>query len=390
MQRTGSRSSLPGPLLGCCLAMIACGTGTRGGGPGEGTGGRGGGGGAVFQTGGVNGSGSGGSVTGGGGDPATGGTFVSGGSAGTAGASGGGTPATGGGPAGATGTAGGAGHADAGAGGTASGGVGGGAGAGVPKAPAMPSSGCGAPTPATGSATSPLMISNHKYYVPLPATYDASKPYPLLFVFHGNGDPINWGQIYSGLETRAYNAIRVYPYSSTSGWRATDVPFFMPLYDELTAHFCVDKARVFAAGSDSGGNFASILGCEYASVVRGVALSGTIEPRAGTPDFVYPWDVTMRTCTGQATAIVIHGVQDVWGPEHGPKMRDFYRALNHCGTETTLVQTYPHDTKCLQVQGCDAPFPVYWCQHADPTYADSNHGWPSFASSLTWTIFSAY
>jgi len=220
--------------------------------------------------------------------------------------------------------------------------------------------------------------------------YDASAPYPLIVVFHGTGDHINWGELYAGFEGR--NAIRVYPEAtSVNGWGAADVPFFMPLYDQLTSHLCVDKARVFAAGSDSGGTFASILGCEYASVLRGVAMSGTREPRVGTPDGMYPLDVTMRTCTGRVAAVVIHSPKDnVVGPQHGPKTRDFFLALNHCGTETIAVPFPISVANCVQYQACDAGFPVDWCEHSDPTYNSSYHGWPGFAASVSWGLFSSY
>jgi hypothetical protein len=31
-------------------------------------------------------------------------------------------------------------------------------------------------------------------------------------------------------------------------------------------------------------------------------------------------------------------------------------------------------------QGCEAGLPIAWCEHDEPTYDDTNHGWPSFAS----------
>jgi poly(3-hydroxybutyrate) depolymerase len=241
-----------------------------------------------------------------------------------------------------------------------------------------------------GSSGSPLTVSGHKYYVKLPTGYDASKPFPVLFMFNPTGNPISWAEQNAGYESNGAKtgAIRVYPdpASEASGWGAGDVAFFAPLYDQITANFCVDKARVFAAGESSGGDFSSILGCEHADKLRAIAPCATKDVGG------YPLNATTRKCTGQVTAIVIHGKNDnVVGPANGPKTRDFYVALNHCGATTQPVQGYTDErSNCVQYQGCDAGFPVYWCQHTDPNYSNTNHGWPAFAANMTWGVFSSY
>jgi hypothetical protein len=79
------------------------------------------------------------------------------------------------------------------------------------------------------------------------------------------------------------------------------------------------------------------------------------------------------------------------GTANGPLTRDFYRTLNHCGTMTTPVMGYTdQNSNCVLYQGCDAGYPVYWCNHAEPTYNNTNHGWPSFAAKMLWELFSTY
>ena len=369
-----------------------------------------------------------GGVTGGGGGSASGGASATGGSSstGSAGVTGSAGSAAGTGGAGATGTGGvagttgGAGSGGAGSagmagtsgtggasaaggrGGTNAGGRGGaaagasgtvgtgGAGGTPAKPPVDPSAGCGKTNPQLGSSGSPLTVSGHKYYVKLPTGYDASKPFPVLFMFNPTGNPITWAEQNAGYESNGAKAgaIRVYPHpaSEASGWGAGDVAFFMPLYDQITTNFCVDKARVFAAGESSGGDFSSILGCEHADKLRAIAPCATKDVGA------YPLNATTRRCAGQVTAIVIHGKNDnVVGPANGPKTRDFYVALNHCGATTQPVPDYTSaQSNCVQYQGCDAGFPVYWCQHTDPNYSNTNHGWPAFAANMTWGVFSSY
>lgn len=325
----------------------------------------------------------GGAAGGAGGAGAAGGSTASGGTAGS-GTAGSGTAGS------ASGGAGGS-IAGAGTGGSSAGnGAGGGSAGGGGKPAPDPSGGCGKASPMTGSSGSPLNVSSHQYYVKLPTGYMASKPYPLLFVFNPTGNPLSWAETSAGFESNGAKdaAIRVYPGPSSmaSGWGAGDVSFFVPLYNQVIGNFCVDKARVFATGESSGGDFSSILGCEHANLLRATAPCATKNVNN------YPLDATKRKCTGQVAAVVIHGKNDnVVGPENGPKTRDFYRTLNHCADTSTPVTGYT-DTKsnCVQFDGCDANYPVYWCQHTDPNYSGTNHGWPVFAPKMLWGLFSSY
>jgi len=225
--------------------------------------------------------------------------------------------------------------------------------------------------------------------VKLPTNYDASKPYPAMMMFNPTGNPISWAESNAGFETTGPKEawIRVYPTmaNNASGWGAGDVAFFQPFYDQVLASFCVDKARVFAGGESSGGDFVSILGCEYGDKIRATAPCST-KPVNGY-DLTVP---TKRQCKGEVTAVVIHGKNDnVVTPANGPKTRDFYAALNHCGMTTTPVMGYTDTlSNCVMYQGCDADHPVYWCNHTDPNYSGTNHGWPAFANKFLFSLFS--
>jgi polyhydroxybutyrate depolymerase len=259
------------------------------------------------------------------------------------------------------------------------------------KPAAEPSAGCGKASPQVGSSGSPLMVSSHQYYVKLPTGYDANKPYPVVFMFNPTGNPINWAEQNAGFEKNGAKdgAIRVYPHpaNSSNGWGSGDVSFFEPLYAKIIGDYCVDQARMFAGGESSGGDFVSILGCEHADKLRGVAPCATKNVNG------YPLDASTRKCTAQVSAVVIHGKNDnVVGPENGPKTRDFYVALNHCTTMSPMpVQGYTDAmSNCVLYQGCDEGYPTYWCQHTDPEYSGTNHGWPHFAADFLWELWSSY
>ena len=65
------------------------------------------------------------------------------------------------------------------------------------------------------------------------AANDASKPYPVIFMFNPTGNPISWAEQNAGFEKNGAKdgAIRVYPdpASESSGWGSGDVSFFEPL-----------------------------------------------------------------------------------------------------------------------------------------------------------------
>jgi polyhydroxybutyrate depolymerase len=248
-----------------------------------------------------------------------------------------------------------------------------------------PSDGCGKANPQTGSSGSPLMASDHQYYVKLPGNYDENTPYKVMIMFNPTNNPIGWAEQSAGYESAASDAIRVYPHSthSSSGWGPDEIPFFQGLYDAVVDNFCVDKARVFAGGESSGGEFSGFIGCEYGDLLRGVA--------PGAPKQTsWAVDVGQHECKGNPAAIVIWSPADnVLQQPTGPDFRDFYAELNECSDMSNPVDGFTDDqSNCEQFDGCADGSPVYFCQHNDPTYSNSFHGWPAFAAEMTWGVFS--
>jgi poly(3-hydroxybutyrate) depolymerase len=337
------------------------------------------------------GPGAGGAGSGSGGTASTAGGVPAGGSVGASGAAGTAAQSGGSGAGGAAGSASGSGGGGGGGGvttgGGGAGGVGGVGGAGGKVAP-NPSMGCNKQNPQTGSAGSPLTVSGHQYYVKLPTGYDPTKAYPTMIMFNPTNNPIDWAEKSAGFEATGPKEswIRVYPHpaNTNAGWGAGDVAFFEPLYEQITGSYCIDKARVFAAGESSGGDFSSILGCEHGDKLRAIGPCAT----KNVPQ--YPLDADERQCKGDVTAVIIHGKNDsVVGTENGPKTRDFYVAVNHCMSMTMPVTGYTDKlSNCVMFQGCDAGTPVYWCQHEDPNYGNTNHGWPAFAPKFLYSLFS--
>lgn len=239
-----------------------------------------------------------------------------------------------------------------------------------PPAP-VASSGCGKP-PAPGEFTIPLNGADAAFTITVPPDYDANTPTPLVFGFHGrNQTHIQFRtQDAANIQTEiGSRAVMAYLKSQAGpGWNFAEevepnVAFFNAVYDRMLADYCVDTSRIFAVGHSSGGYFANILACRYGDRLRGIgAVAGN------TQEF---------DCVGRVAAMVVHGVRDaVVSFAGGQQSRDIYRTTNGCSAESTPFSVAP----CIEYQGCDEGLPVAWCEHSEPTYQDTNHGWPSFAS----------
>ena len=178
-----------------------------------------------------------------------------------------------------TGTGGAAGAGTAGATGTGTAGTGGGG-----HGPTGMSAGCGmAPADATGKfnhhtimvtgvdptvkpATGGASWTMRDYYLDLPAGYDGSKPFPIIFGGGGCGGALvtnGQGGGFAVLPANNTQAIQVglsyvWPQGggacfADDGANTPDLPYFDSVLAQIEANYCVDKAKVFMGGYSSGG-----------------------------------------------------------------------------------------------------------------------------------------
>jgi polyhydroxybutyrate depolymerase len=156
--------------------------------------------------------------------------------------------------------------------------------------------GCGK-TGATGVQNISLTVGSTTrtgiYFVP--ADYDSSKAYPIVFVFHGDGGTGTDIRSQLDLETAAGNkAIFAYPDGASQTWDATlastnqDMAFVMAVRASLRSQYCADTTRTFVTGMSRGAYFVNQLACMY-----GVAELTAIAPHSGTisaasnDDYIY-------------------------------------------------------------------------------------------------------
>ena len=117
--------------------------------------------------------------------------------------------------------------------------------------------------------------NTREYIVYIPASYDGSTSYPLLFSFHGGGgtssDFINTNDMRPIADTAGFIAIypqaAIDPDDGSFSWlhkaptTHNDIFFIEAIIDTLSTQYMIDNNRVYACGYSEGGIFSYELGC---------------------------------------------------------------------------------------------------------------------------------
>lgn len=193
--------------------------------------------------------------------------------------------------------------------------------------------GCGsAPTLASGTHTMQSGGKSRSFILRVPANYDNSHPYRLIFAFHWRGgtagDVASGGTSgsawsYYGQQEQSNNgAILVAPQGLGNGWANSggeDVTFVDDMIRLIEGGLCVNPAQRFATGFSWGGGMSYALACSRANVFRAVAVMSGAE---------------ISGCGGGTRPIAyfgIHGVSDsVLNIAQGRSLRDRFVGNNGC------------------------------------------------------------
>ncbi|MGH7285879.1 MAG: alpha/beta hydrolase family esterase [Polyangiaceae bacterium] len=267
------------------------------------------------------------------------------------------------------------------------------------------------------------------YLAYLPASVDASKPVPFVFVFHGylmSGQQMHDITGYSKIADTDGVAV-VFP-DGESGpdsilppWNVEssgetvcgagqienasgdDFAFMDAMKGDVLQDQCIDDAHVFATGFSMGGYLSHHIAC-HRSDVRAVAphSSGTV--------------ASLTACTtGHTPMIIFHGLSD---PTIAPGCDDpssaaqagypasaaLWAAKNGCKSTSTAVSTNGSgggDGTCFLYDGCPADGQVELCTFSAMTHCwaggdssgeGSGSACPTYASAteLEWSFFKTY
>jgi polyhydroxybutyrate depolymerase len=161
-----------------------------------------------------------------------------------------------------------------------------------------------------------------EYLLYVPASYDRTRPTPLVITMHGGAmwpaaqlELDRWNRV-----AEAHGFIVAYP-SGLSGrgpraWRAgggrgqvRDVRFILELIDTLGAGYNIDPARIYANGLSNGGGMAFVLSCTLSDRIAAVGVVA--------PAIFLPWSSCMDR--RPVPMIAFHGTADRAAPYHGGK-----------------------------------------------------------------------
>jgi polyhydroxybutyrate depolymerase len=253
--------------------------------------------------------------------------------------------------------------------------------------PPTKSMGCGAANPAaSGMQMLDVDGTQRTFLVSVPDNYDANTPHKLIFAWHGLGgtaDQIQASGFY-GLKQKAMNTVLFVAaqgldtsnqVGSGPGWDnmgGRDVKFTSAMLDYMRTTYCVDNERIFSVGMSYGGIMSNTVGCALGDDFRAIA------PMSGAGPSAFGGS----TCTGQVAAWLSHGNTDmVVAFSSGQASRDHWVMANHCDANMTQPEG---SNGCLAYQGCDAGYPVVWCEFT------GGHMPPSYATEEIWTFFSQF
>jgi polyhydroxybutyrate depolymerase len=220
----------------------------------------------------------------------------------------------------------------------------------------------------------------------------AGQPSPLLLLFHGRGGNGEAIEEYSGLRPLSDEAgfILVSPDGTGSpqgwgagasmpGWPTDDVAFGAALLSQLQSDFCIDLARIMAAGHSNGAFMAAKLACENADIT-GVAMVSGVD---------YPQECP----AGPRRALVIHSSDDEVVPYGGGLIRETYV---YDGVQAEAAEWARGNGCSLPAVTDGTPAAVTRTHYADCTepleviiVSGAGHGWPGTAGTELAASFSS-
>lgn len=243
------------------------------------------------------------------------------------------------------------------------------------------------PSPGCGTAASQVLNEwveqpklqvagvDRQWWVWLPNNYDPARAYPVVFAFHGCSNASNIVPMQKETGDDAI-LVRGTGISDNVCWDASaggdDLSFFDQMLAGVLANHCVDSSRVFATGYSSGSWLINMLECQRGDKFR---ATGTVS--GGTPG-------PQNNCKGKFARIFVHDADDQDNKIQGSiSERDRVLTQNHCTAGADPVAEAP--APCARYQGCDAGFPVIWCQ----TSGKGHDRQDALAPGAFWGLFSS-
>ena len=231
------------------------------------------------------------------------------------------------------------------------------------------------------------------YILHIPANYSASKSYPLMMIFHGDGGSG------AGMEQKTqFDPIAdqegffvAYPDAVGAKWVLTgsnnDEVFNLAVLNDIERAYSIDKARVYISGYSQGGGMVTQLACDYTGTFAGAAtISENFDPTTeanchpsrpitfvlfhGTADPLSPYDGGTNPLSG-GTIYSAQNTAQFWADNNGCFVGPTTQLSDILNTGTTTTDTKQAWT------GCNAGARVILY-----TIAGGGHTWPGSATGI--------
>jgi polyhydroxybutyrate depolymerase len=165
-----------------------------------------------------------------------------------------------------------------------------------------------------------------EYLIHVPASYDPSKPAPLVISLHAAAtwpahqkNLSRWNRVadqngfivvYPSGTPQLFGAARIWRTTPTAVMR--DVQFISALVDRLEATYTIDRARIYANGMSNGAGMAFALSCTMSDRIAAIGMV------AAAPQLPSAWCTDRRP----VPVMVFHGTADEIVPYEGGRLGD--------------------------------------------------------------------
>ena len=227
------------------------------------------------------------------------------------------------------------------------------------------------------------------YEVVVPATYTASTPMALSFVYHGAGGNEANAKSFGLQDAPGAGSASIFVYpqginfqSYGVGWDdacgGRDVAFFDSMLGYLESNYCIDKTKIFVAGFSWGCDHVTALSCCRGDRIAAVGAASCSDEFSNSAD--YRTYSNLPCPVSHQAAIRFTHDSNGDGPYSAQQFAStsaLYRSFNAC--TATSVPTSP--SPCVSFQGCSK-------QMVECAYPGLGHSLPSGWGTDTWAFFS--
>ena len=234
-----------------------------------------------------------------------------------------------------------------------------------------------------------------EYSIYVPASYDGTTNFPLLFNLHGGGGNIDFhiGISDMSLIADTANFIVVYPQArpdpsdgNSFNWISKvpgtfdDIPFFSSLIDTIASNYQIDVNRIYACGYSLGGDMSFELACKLSSKIAAIApVARTMQ--ANPNSFCTPVHPT--------GVLTILGTDDITSPYNGI----IYQGVEYYLSAAATQSYWATQNNCDLTASLNIVSPSVeqysWSTASGCTYVEEikviggGHDWPGSFGNMT-------